>query len=164
MPEIRKNGKYILDNSNKQQLKKINNELHKLETNNKVLLNNQRNVIYPIGNAIYIITKIINNKKYYKIGYTRNLNNRLKVYNTALPNKILYNYYVIVTDHETDKCIKKIMKNEEFIKNKEYYVTTLNKILKFIKLCDTKLTKICCGLCLKCYNFEKIKVHKCKFM
>ena len=56
------------------------------------------------------------------------------------------------------------MKNEEFIKNKEYYKTTLNKILKFIKLCDESLNKICCGYCLKCYNFTKIKLHKCKYL
>jgi len=56
------------------------------------------------------------------------------------------------------------MKNKEFIKNKEYYISTLNNILKFIKLCDEKLTKICCGYCMKCYSFDKIKLHKCKFM
>ena len=56
------------------------------------------------------------------------------------------------------------MKNEEFIKNKEYYMTTLNKILKFIKTCDESLNKICCGYCLKCYNFTKIKLHKCKYI
>ena len=55
------------------------------------------------------------------------------------------------------------MKNEEFIKNKEYYKTSLNKILKFIIKCDDKLDTICCGYCLKCYNFDKIKIHKCKY-
>jgi hypothetical protein len=123
-----------------------------------------RNVIYPIGKSLYIIIKIINKKKYYKIGYTKNLNKRLKVYNTSYPNKILFNYYLQVNDIEIDKCIKKIMKNEEFIKNKEYYVTTFSKIIKFIKLCDEKLNKLCCGYCQKCYTFDKIKLHKCKFI
>jgi hypothetical protein len=56
------------------------------------------------------------------------------------------------------------MKNEEFIKNKEYYKTSLNKIIKFIKSCDDGLNKICCGYCLKCFNFDKIKLHKCQYL
>ncbi len=56
------------------------------------------------------------------------------------------------------------MKNEEFIRNKEYYKTSLNKILKFITECDDKLDTICCGYCLKSYNFDKIKIHKCKYI
>jgi len=163
MPEIRKTGKYIMDNKNKKELNKINNKLNNLEHEKKDLINNQRNLIYPEGKAIYVITKIYNDKKYFKIGYTKNLNKRLKVYNTSFPNKIFFNYFVLVNDSLIDKCIKKIFKNEEFIKNKEYYFTTLNKILKFIKLCDESLNKICCGYCLKCYNFTKIKLHKCKY-
>ena len=88
----------------------------------------------------------------------------MKVYNTSFPYKIFYNYYILVNDPQIDKCIKNIMKNEEFIKNKEYYKTTLNKILKFVKLCDESLNKICCGYCLKCYSFSKIKLHKCKYL
>ena len=34
------------------------------------------------------------------------------------------------------------MKNEVFIKNKEYYKTSLNKILNFIKDCDDSLDEI----------------------
>jgi len=55
------------------------------------------------------------------------------------------------------------MKNEEFIKNKEYYKTTLNKILKFIKMCDESLNKICCGYCLKSCSLNIIITHKCKY-
>ena len=164
MPQIRKTGKFILDNNNKIKLDIINQELYKIRQNNIDLLNNQRNVIYPIGNALYVIIIIKDNKKYYKIGYTRNLNKRLKIYNTSFPYKILFNYYVLVYDNNIDKCIKKIMRNEEFIKNKEYYKILLNKILKFITECDNNLDTICCGYCLKCYNFNKIKIHKCKYI
>lgn len=164
MPEIRKTGKFMLDNQNKKKLNKINNKLTLVENNNKNLLNNQRNLVYPIGNALYVIIKIINNKNYFKIGYTKDLNKRLKVYNTSFPYKIFYNYYILVNDPDINRCIKNIMKNEEFIKNKEYYKTTLNKVLKFIVLCDKSLNKICCGYCLKCYNFKKIKLHKCEYL
>jgi len=164
MPQIRQYGSYILDKSNKLKLDKVNKKLNSVKKSNKSLTNNQRNIIYPVGNALYVITKIINKKKYYKIGYTKNLNNRLKVYNTGEPNKILFNYFLMVKNKEIDSCIKKIMKNEEFIKNKEYYMTTLNKILKFISKCDITLNKINCGYCLKLYNFDNIKEHKCKYI
>ena len=164
MPKIRETGMYFLDKKSKKELDKVNKKLNSVKKSNKSLLNNQRNIIYPVGNALYVITKIINKKKYYKIGYTKNLNKRLKVYNTGEPNKILFNYYVMVKNKEIDNCIKSIMKNEEFIKNKEYYMTTLTKILRFISKCDKTLDKINCGYCLELCDFDIIKVHKCKYI
>ena len=53
-----------MDTQSKRKLDKINNELYELKHDNKNLLNNQKNVIYPEGKALYVITKIHNNKKY----------------------------------------------------------------------------------------------------
>jgi prophage antirepressor-like protein len=114
LPTIRKTGKYNVEDKNK--LKELNKEIIDLK-------NNQRNIKYPIGKAIYVIKKIINNKKYYKLGHTKDLNKRLKVYNTSNPNKILYKYFCLIENDSIDKCIKKVFKNKEFIKNKEYYGT-----------------------------------------
>jgi len=49
MPQIRESGKYIMDNTNKNKLDKINKKLDSIQQNNKSLINNQRNVIYPVG-------------------------------------------------------------------------------------------------------------------
>jgi prophage antirepressor-like protein len=164
MPQIRETGKYIMDDSNKNKLDKLNTRLDSIQKDNKSLINNQRNVIYPTGKALYIIKKISHEKTYYKIGYTRNLNKRLKTYNTSFPYKILYNYYLMVNNESIDSCIKNIMHNEEFIRNKEYYKLSFTKILRFIKSCDKRINEICCGYCLKCYNFENITLHKCKYI
>ena len=83
--------------------------MHKLEESNKNLKNNQKNIIYPIGASLYIIKKRKNNKTYYKIGYTKNLNKRLKTYNTSEIDKIYFNYYILLEDNTIDKCIKKII-------------------------------------------------------
>ena len=56
------------------------------------------------------------------------------------------------------------MKNEEYIKNKEFYKTTLNYALKFIKKCSSNINNISCGYCLKRYKFDTIKEHKCKYL
>ena len=110
MPEIRKTGEFILDKQSKKKLEKINDKLNKIKYENKELINNLRNISYPKGPSLYIIKKIHNNKKYFKIGYTTNLNKRLKVYNTSFPYKIHYNYFLLVDDPIIDKCIKNIMK------------------------------------------------------
>jgi prophage antirepressor-like protein len=160
MPIIRETGEYKMNKKDDNMRRTLNTKIEEI----KKLTNNQRNVIYPEGNALYIIKQKINNKTYYKVGYTKNLNSRLKIYNTGNVNKILFNYYILVKDKSIDTCIKKIMKNEEFIKNKEQYKTTFNQIIKFIKECDSSLNKIYCGYCLKCYNFDNIKLHKCKYI
>ncbi len=164
MPQIRESGKYIMDETNKTKLNKLNTKLNSVQQDNKSLINNQRNVIYPIGNALYIIKKISHGKTYYKIGYTRNLNRRLKSYNTAYPYKILYNYYLMVNDRSIDQCIKNVMHNDEFIRNKEYYKSSLKNILKFIKSCDKRINDICCGYCLRCYTLNTITKHRCKYI
>lgn len=143
LPSIRKTGEYNVNKSDKEKIKKLNEEITQLK-------NNQRNIKYPEGKAIYIIKQIKNNKKYYKIGYTKDLNKRLQVYNTGNANKILYKYFCLITDEKIDKCVKKYMKNKEFIKNKEYYVTNIKDIINIINKCDNRIKYICCGACLKC--------------
>ena len=143
MPELRKNGQYIL---NKQEMTKTNEINKELEQENIELKNNLRNIVYPDGPALYLITKILYHKKYYKLGFTENLNKRLKAYNTGLPNKIYYNYFIMVKNKHIDTCMKKIMKNKEFIKNKEFYLAKLSRILEFIKSCEKSLDKICCWI------------------
>ena len=157
LPSIRKTGKYIVNKTEKDKLKSLNVEITQLK-------NNQRNIVYPEGKAIYVIKQIKNNKKYYKIGYTKDLNKRLKVYNTGNPNKILYKYYFLITDEKIDNCIKKYMKNKEFIKNKEYYVSNIKDIINVIINCDKRIKYICCGYCLKCKKLNNIINHRCKFM
>ncbi len=115
MPQLRESGRYIMDKTNKTKLNKLNTELTLVKQDNKSLINNQRNIIYPIGKALYIIKKKSHEKTYYKIGYTENLNRRLKTYNTSFPYKILYDYYLMVNDKSIDKCIKKVMHNDESI-------------------------------------------------
>ena len=164
MPEITKTGRYISSKKDMDKIKKLRDEINKLKNDNIVMMNNITNIDYPIGSSIYIIKQKYNDKTYYKIGYTKNLNKRLYTYNTGLVNKIHYNYYIKINDSIIDKCIKKIMKNKEYIKNKEFYKSSLNKIILFIKYCNNNLNKINCGFCHKNLKlvYSKIKKHKCK--
>ena len=107
MPEITSTGKYISSNDDIYKIKKLNNKILELKKENQLLINNQSNIDYPIGKHIYIIKQKINNKKFYKIGYTKNLNLRIKTYNTGNVNKIRFNFIIPITNELIDKCIKK---------------------------------------------------------
>jgi prophage antirepressor-like protein len=161
MIQIRKTGKYISSQEDINKIKKINIKLNKIKKDNNILLQNQSNIIYPDGEHIYIIQQEYNDKIFYKVGYTKNLNSRIKVYNTGNINKIRFKYIIPIIDENIDKCIKKIMKNKEWIKNKEYYKISLKKALLFILECDNNIKNILCGKCLKKYTFNKILLHKC---
>jgi hypothetical protein len=161
MIQIRKTGKYISSHEELIKIKQINKKLKKVKNENDTLTLNQSNIIYPEGKHIYLIKQEYNDKKFYKVGYTKNLNSRLKVYNTGNINKIRFSYIIPINNEETDKCVKKIMKNKEWIKNKEYYKINLKKALLFIKECDNNIQVILCGKCLDKLTFNKILSHKC---
>jgi prophage antirepressor-like protein/predicted GIY-YIG superfamily endonuclease len=154
LPQIRKNGMYVLNNKDNNKIKQQNLIIRDLEQN-------QKNIVYPEGPSLYIIKKRRNSKTYYKIGYTKNLNRRLRTYNTGEVNKIHFNYFILLENSSIDSCMKKIMKNKEYIKNKEFYKISLRQIIEFIIKCNNKIKFIYCALCLKKYNLDNILLHKC---
>ena len=164
MPSITETGKYISSDKDMKKIKELNHKINNLKHNTKALINNQTNIIYPKGSAIYIIKQNYNNKTYYKIGHTTNLNTRLHTYNTGSLNKIHYQFYFLIEDPKIDACIKKIMKNEEYIKNKEFYKTTLHNIFKFIHKCNNSIKNVYCGYCQKKMSFAVACIHKCKLI
>lgn len=164
MPSITTTGKYISNDKDMKKIKELNHKISDLKHNTKTLINNQTNIIYPKGAAIYIIKQKYNNKIYYKIGHTINLNTRINTYNTGSVNKIHYNFYTLIKDPKIDLCIKKAMKNEEYIKNKEFYRVTLDGIFNFMKKCNNTIKNVYCGYCQKKMLFTIACKHKCKLI
>jgi len=162
MPYITSTGKYISSKEEMNKIHLLNNKIKTLKNENNLLINSQSHIVYPSGKYIYIIKQKINNKTFYKVGYTKNLNFRIKTYNTGNVNKIKFNYIIPILNEDIDKCIKNIMKNNEWIKNKEQYKISLKEALHFIKNCDNNIKIIMCGKCLKKYSFNKMLLHKCK--
>jgi len=164
MPSITATGKYISSDKDMKRIKELNHKISDLKHNTKILINSQTNIIYPKGSAVYIIKQKFNNKTYYKIGHTINLNTRLHTYNTGSVNKIHYNFYLLINDNKIDACIKNTMKNQEYIKNKEFYKTSLNSIFKFIHKCNNHIKNVYCGYCQKNMSFAIACNHKCKLL
>ena len=73
-------------------------------------------------------------------------------------------FYELIEDPKIDLCIKKAMKNVEYIKNKEFYKTSLSSIFNFVKKCNKGIKKICCGFCQKNMTFAMACKHKCKLI
>jgi hypothetical protein len=135
----------------------MNKKMNDMKIYNKRLINNQKNFIYPNGLSLYIIKQVFDNKKYYKIGITQDLNKRLYTYNTGNANKIYYDYYIPVESKSINNCLK----NYEYIKNKEFYKIKLLDIFNFVINCDNKIKYIFCGYCHKKYIITNFTQHKC---
>ena len=73
-------------------------------------------------------------------------------------------FYSLVKDSKIDACIKKAMKDEEYIKNKEFYKASLSSIFKFINKCNKKVKHVHCGYCQKKMTFAIACKHKCKLI
>jgi hypothetical protein len=145
LPNLRKHGKYELNKKIKNKLKNLNKKIKILEKNNIILKNNMTKHKYPKGTHIYIIED--DNK--YKIGYTDDLEKRLRTYNTGKANKIEYVYYKkTICGKEIEICLKAMLNKYIYKSNKEFYVCTLDIIIKKI---------------LKCIKIEKNE-SSCKVM
>ena len=164
MPSITATGKYISSDKEMKKIKELNHKISDLKHNTKILINNQTNIIYPKGSAVYIIKQKFNNKIYYKIGHTINLNTRLHTYNTGSVNKLHYNFYTLIEDTKIDACIKNAMKTKEYIKNKEFYKASLSSIFNFLNKCNNSIKHVCCGYCHKNMTFAIACEHKCKLL
>lgn len=105
----------------------------------QTLENNQKPKINAKSGCIYIIKA--SNKDYdnlYKIGKTKNLRNRLNVYNSGNADDIdvLYHYDVSDDIDKLEKCIKIQIKKYQYRKYKEVYQTDINIIKNVIDHCD----------------------------
>jgi prophage antirepressor-like protein len=136
LPKLRKYGKYEVDKKTKRKIHNLNHQI-------KILKHNlSKNKKYPEGYHVYIIK----DDKKYKIGYTKNLNKRLEVYNTGRANKAEYAYYKETKcAKEIETCMKAKLSEYLYKSNKEFYDCNIKKIISVIK---------------KCLNIEK-KCKKC---
>jgi len=132
LPKLRQFGKYEVDDKTKKRLDNLNKKIKLLTDSNKKLKKNMTKRKYPSGYHFYILE----DEKMYKIGYTKNLNKRLSVYNTGKANKVEYVYYK-KTDcaKEIELCMKALLNKYIYKSSKEFYTCSLNKILNYVKKC-----------------------------
>jgi len=106
----------------------LKEKINKLENNQKPKINQQSGIIYIIQTSDGI--------GLYKLGRTKNLNNRLKSYNADKIDDIEPLFIYETKDiEEVEKCVKAFCKQYQYRKYKEVFQIDLNLLKQFIVEC-----------------------------
>jgi prophage antirepressor-like protein len=168
MPEIRKSGQYILSDKEKKKINKLNKKINNLKQENYYLDNNKK-YIKSVNGYLYISVgnAFINGtiKKVYKIGYSKNIKNRIRTYKTGNPNFKL-KYYIItkLNKEQLEKCVLNLNKQNLIKKDNEIIYIKLKDLIQDLNDCQNLISKKICN-CIKCkkkINLHKLNYHKCK--
>jgi len=123
-----------------------------LETNSKPKINIS-------GGVIYILRALNTDVTVYKLGKTKNLNNRLKTYNTGNANNIEPLFILPVKDiTSVESCIKTSCKKFQYRKYKEVYEIDINVLKEVMVDCSEFVDKMANKLQDKLEN-KKFKSH-----
>jgi hypothetical protein len=131
----------------------ISNEINKLEYE---LVKEK----YPEDSHFYIFE--IN--KLYKIGATKNLKLRFKNINSGHPYSIKP-ILTMKTDYpyQIEKCVQSILMKDRIKNKKDFYKTTILKILEGVNDCEKLIEKYICFKCDKDIQKDKIIYHTTKY-
>ena len=167
IPEIRKTGKYKVDDKNMKKIKKLNTKIN----NYKEEFENEKEYEYEKSDNGYLYirsdNRIKNGKKIlcYKIGFTKNMKNRMKNYKVGNFYNRLLCYIPLKIDPKTiEKCLKDNLKPHlhKILTDTICYIK-LDKLKEEIIDCiNFKIKHICnCMICKKKYSTSNIHKHKC---
>jgi len=142
LPEIRKYGQYQIEEKYHKKLAKLNKQLIEKESIIETLENNQKKHKFPDGGLVYALEPmgIIPPKNGYKmirVGKSEGMKNRLKTYNSAVPNNFRL-IYCIETDHPDalEYCVRAGLLKYAYRAKKDYYVCKLSELIKIFDECD----------------------------
>jgi prophage antirepressor-like protein len=169
MPEIRKNGKYIVNDKDKKKLEKLNTKIDNYKQ--ELIYYYDKYEFIPSSNGYFYINedKISKNGKKitcYKIGYCKDMKKRMNNYKTGNFNykPIAYLTLDFTNGKEIEDCVKSNYKSH-IIKLKTDTICHINltklkdKILKCMKDITTHICH--CMICKKTYKFKNLDNHKC---
>lgn len=129
------------------QLKSTHSHLAKLHDDLRMKRNYHK---FKKGNCIYIVTDRWREKNYLKIGYTDNINARLRTYRTSMPDCKI-NYLLYLTENKLlEKCIKTryekklIQKNHEYVIDisEESLIKCIKSLVKYLNMETTEETTL----------------------
>ena len=169
IPEIRKKGKYILIDSEKKKLDKINKKLDNYKQ--ELTYYYDKYDFVPSDNGYFYINEdtIIKKgikTKCFKIGYCKDMNKRMQLYKVGNFNykPLAYIPLNLTNGKEIEDCVKDKYKPHIIkLKTDTLCHLTLTKLKEEILTCIEELnTHICnCMVCKKTYKFKNLYNHKC---
>lgn len=138
MPSIRKHGEYKLTHELKTQIDHLNKEI-------EILRHNLKSPRFSSGESVYILQNIEDNSNIninaddilnLKFGRTKDINKRIKVYNTSNKNKIKILKVIPVENSKIiEECVINKMDEFKIKDNKEYFKCTFNQLIEQIANC-----------------------------
>lgn len=168
LPSIRKYGYYVLLEEHKETYAQMLEKINYLEEENEKLKKDFVKQKYPNGGYVYVIDYSNKYDDIYRIGETLSLTKRKKSYDTHMPHKKDYVYYVKHNNpYQLELCIRSMLYKYKFsgdkdIKNMEkqsggsksqYKNNKINNPIEKI-LCDSKKKLYCVKNDIK--NLHKI--------
>jgi prophage antirepressor-like protein len=143
MPSIRKYGEYRLNHTYKKQIDELNEKLKEKQKEIEVLKHNLRKQKYPEEGAVYIMRVINDNMDFdenqiidIKFGRTKNMNKRIKNYNSCTKNKVQILKIIYVQDPKNiENCVIKKMEEKQIKDKKEYFRCSFLEIMNEISSC-----------------------------
>jgi phage anti-repressor protein len=110
---------------------KLNEELGLLKKNQKPKLKKKQ------GGVVYIVEAMNTETTLYKIGKSKNIEDRLKTYNTGNANDIDTLFELYVKDKDAvELCVKNAIKKFQYRKYKEVYEADLQMLKEIVVSCD----------------------------
>jgi prophage antirepressor-like protein len=167
MPQIRKSGKYEVS---KKDMKKIKNLNEKIDNYKQELSHFEKKEYEKSKNGYFYISEDItiqNGKeiKCFKIGYCKDIQQRMSVYKVGHYKHKLLSYIPIVLDgKQLENCVKNKMRlHLKKIGSDTICFTSLKKLKDEINSCNNFIKDhIChCMMCKKKYKLKNIEKHLC---
>lgn len=129
---IRKYHQYIEE--------KLAKKINILETNQKPKINIKGGVIYffeALNNADFDEINFDEEDPILKIGKTEDIKNRFKTYNSGNANDVQPLFVLEVSNiHKVENCIKVLLKEFQYNRNKEIYKISINALKEVFGKCD----------------------------
>ncbi len=143
LPSIRKYGHYKLKQQYKNDTMDIIKDINTIKSKYEKLKSHLKKEKYPRGGLVYVIDYSDDNEEIYRIGITDNMKKRKQVYNTHT----LYNHDVVFFQKSLclkglEDCVRGILRNYRYKNQKDFYVCSLEKIKKIIKICNKSINCI----------------------
>lgn len=154
LPSIRKFGKFKLITEHDNEIIKIMDKINRLEKENNRLKRHYdrtkrrytkakgdlKKKKYPKGDVVYAIDYSTKNKKIYRIGRTKNMAQRKKIYDTHTR----HNYPVVIIMKSNcaaclESCIRAMLDRFRYQDNKDFFVCELNTIKLAFNQCSKDL-------------------------
>lgn len=138
---IRKYGSYKLLEKQKKKTDYLFQKLNYLEKQNETLKQNLKRDLYPKGGIFYVLEYEHNNKKYYRIGITKDVNKRLRSYDTANINRPKVAYHIqYKCPTKLERCVQAMLHDYRYQNKKDFYLCKLETIKKAVKKCINSLS------------------------